>query len=195
MRYTINQGGPITKMKKTDDKKEMIVARLADHLLAQGMKEASLRKMAASAGTSDRMLLHYFKDKEEMLSAALILVENRLTAMLDSVRSEQMPFQTLLTFLAVMVNDVNVRPYTRLALELAASAAGGDEYCQAIAQDIFASFYGWIESALKVEREEDRERLASLALATIEGFVLLDAVGCSSIVTKATEGLASINLF
>ncbi len=181
-------------MKKNEGKRDAIVERLADHLLTHGLKEASLRKMAVSAGISDRMLLHYFVDKDEMIATALALVERRLTALLDSARTESMPFQALLPFLAAMLNDASVRPYTRLALELAAAAAGGDEFFRTTARHIFTNFYEWIASVLKVEEEDQRAQLAALAFAIIEGCVLLDAVDSGLIVSRAMQGVALSNL-
>lgn len=61
-------------MRKADTRRQQILERLADHVLAHGMQAASLRPLAAAAGTSDRMLLHYFADKEELITATLALV-------------------------------------------------------------------------------------------------------------------------
>lgn len=177
-------------MKKTDAKRRVIVETIADYLLAHGMKGASLRPMAAAVGTSDRMLLHYFKDKEELLTAALLLITQRLISILDSARPESMPYQNLMFALAATVKDPNVQPYLRLALELVALAAGGDAAAGETARQIYCHFYEWLASVLKVDQEEDREPLASLALATIEGMVLLNAIGLDSRISAALKGLA-----
>jgi AcrR family transcriptional regulator len=152
-------------------------------------ESSSLRKLAAIVGTSDRMLLHYFADKEELMTGALTLVTERRVRILESARIEQMPFQVLLPNLAEMMNDPQVRPYLRLSLELVALAAEKKESYSAIARKIWNDFFGRIASALQVEREEDHIPLAALALATTEGFMLLDALGCGSIITNALEGI------
>jgi AcrR family transcriptional regulator len=177
-------------MKKTDAKRQIITEKIADYLLLHGLKAASLRPLATAAGTSDRMLLHYFTDKEELLTATLILIAKRLVGILKSVRSEQMPFHTLLPFLAEMMKDPQIRPYLRLWLEMAAFAAGGEKLYRAIARQIYDDFLNWITLALQVDREEDRMSMASLALATVEGFVLLDAIDYGSQVTSALKGIA-----
>lgn len=176
-------------MKKADIKRHTIIETIADFLLANGMKSASLRPMASALGTSDRMLLHYFKDKNELLTAVLLLIAQRLISMLDDARTEPMPYPTLMLALAATVEDPVVQPYLRLALELVALAAGGDEPAGVIARQIYEHFYNWIASVLKVDREEDREPLASLALATIEGMVLLNAIGLTDRITSALKGL------
>lgn len=175
-------------MKKTEIKRQLIINNIADYLLASGMKDSSLRQLAATIGTSDRMLLHYFADKEELMKAALNLVATRLIDILESTRSEQMPFETLIPYLAEMIKEPGIRPYLRLWLELAAMSTASETY-RMIARQICDSFYEWIISVLKVEKDEVRAPMAALAFATIEGFVLLDALDYGSKVTSALEGI------
>ena len=59
-------------------RREEAIERMADHLLAEGLGAATLRPLAAAAGTSDRMLLYYFNDKDELLSATLHRVAERM---------------------------------------------------------------------------------------------------------------------
>ena len=67
------------RAKRRDD----AVEHMADHLLSEGLSAATLRPLAAAAGTSDRMLLYYFADKEEILSATLRRVAERMLLQLD----------------------------------------------------------------------------------------------------------------
>ena len=176
-------------MRNTEEKKNQILKKIADHLLAHGLKEASLRPMAVAADTSDRMLLHYFSNKEELLTATLMLITNRLIVLLKSSGTQQMPFHLLLPHLVVMIKDPQIQPFLRLWLQLTSSAATGEEYCKSIAQKIGDHFYDWILAVIKVERETDRKPLAALAFATIEGLVLLDALGSEELIANALEGL------
>jgi AcrR family transcriptional regulator len=177
-------------MNKTEARRQLITEMLADHILARGLQGAGLRSLAAAAGTSDRMLLHYFKDKEELLTATLLLVSARLEALLESARSEPLPFHALLPQLAGMLKHPDIRPYLKLWLELAALAAGEGDTYRPIARSICDGFFDWITATIKVEREADRIPLASLALATIEGLVLLDALDMDAKIDAALEGLA-----
>jgi AcrR family transcriptional regulator len=176
-------------MKKTDEKRQAITEKVADHLLAHGLKRASLRQLAETAGLSDRMLLHYFTTKEELLTAALNRVTERLVSTLESVRSKPLSLHLLLSRLTAMLKNPLLRPYLRLWLELTAQAAGGDDYYGPIAREICAHFYDWIASALKVERERDRQPLAALAFALLEGLVILDVLGFDSHARAALKGL------
>lgn len=176
-------------MRNTESKKNHILNKIADHLLAHGLQEASLRPMAVAAETSDRMLLHYFMNKEELLTATLLLITNRLILLLKSTSSQPMPFHLLLPHLAVMIKDPKIRPFLRLWLQLASSAATGEEYCRNIAKKISNHFFAWIVAMIEVERETDRASLAALAFATIEGLVLLDALGSDDLIADALKGL------
>lgn len=177
-------------MKKGELRRQQLLERMADHVLAHGLQGASLRPLAAAVGTSDRMLLHYFTDKEALLTATLTLVTQRLIAVLESARADPLPFQTLLPHLAGMMQDVRIQPYMRLWLELIAFAAGEKEPFRSIAQHICTTFLNWIASALAVEREEERAPLAALTLAIVEGFIVFDALGDDAKRTVALAGVA-----
>jgi AcrR family transcriptional regulator len=178
-------------MNKTEAKRQMIIEKTADHLLLHGLRETTLRKLAVTAGVSDRMLMHYFTNKEELIQAALTVLTARLVSLLESSRAQTMPFEEFLPYLAQMMKHPQVRPFLRLSLELAALTAEGKSSYVAIAQKICNDFYLWMASAIQVEREEDRLNLAALAFATTEGFMVLDALGSESIVTSAIEGLTA----
>ena len=182
-------------MKKTEAKRQLIVEQIAEHLLEHGMQASGLRTLAAAAGTSDRMLLHYFANKEELMTAVLNRVAVRMLDLLENARATQAPFQTLLPHLAGMTKDPAMRPFLRLWLELAALSAAEEEPYRSIARQIGDGFYQWLASALKVEAEEDRAPLAALAFAAIEGFVFLDAIDESSIIASALEAIGMQHTF
>ena len=57
----------IPNMKKGELRKKIITEKMADHILSNGLQSSSLRQISAAAETSDRMLLYYFTNKEDML--------------------------------------------------------------------------------------------------------------------------------
>jgi AcrR family transcriptional regulator len=138
------------------------------------------------------MLLHYFADKAELMTAALNLVATRMLNLLANSRAAQAPFQTLLPHLVGMMQDPVMRPFLRLWLELAALSAAGEEPYRAIARQIGDGFYQWLASALQVEEEEERASMAALAFAAIEGFVFLDAIDEGPIIASALEGIGRL---
>ncbi len=177
-------------MEKTEVKRQDIIEKVADYVLTYGLQNASLRSIAAAIGTSDRMLLYYFENKEALLTATLTLVMENLVNLLASAQAEPMAFQTLVPHLAMLRKDPRIRPYLRLWLELATLSAGGETFYRAIAQQLGAFFLQWIASALVVEQEEQRQSLAALTLVMVEGFVFLDAFEYELVIATALEGLS-----
>ena len=174
-----------------DDRREAAISRMADHLLREGLAGASLRPLAAAAGTSDRMLLYYFADKDELLSATLEHVAARLAQLLDEAGRSgvPLPFPALLAQVWISVRSPALQPYMRLWLELAASAARGHKPHHAIAGGIVDGFLAWVAERLHVDRDADRAPQAALLLATVDGLALLDAVGRGDDAARALANL------
>lgn len=164
-------------MSETESRREVLLEKMADHLLAEGLQGSSLRPLAAAAGTSDRMLLHYFENKAELLSSTLVVVTRRLATLLDSARQDRMSIAELLGYLAAMMKEPVVRPYLRLSLELTAAAARDEEPGRKAARAVYEEFERWIDSCLLVDEAEQRESSLALVLALVEGLVVLDALG------------------
>ncbi len=174
-----------------DDRREAALDRMADHLLAAGLGGASLRALAAAAGTSDRMLLYYFSDKDELLAATLERVAGRLTALLDAALppGTRMAFAPLLTRVWAAVGSPGLRPYMRLWLELAAAAARNPVPHGAIAEAIMAGFVAWAAAHLD-DSAGGRDASPALLLATMEGLLFLDAVGRRDLADAAVAAVA-----
>lgn len=179
-------------MKRGELRKKSITEKMADYILDNGLQNASLRNLATAAETSDRMLLHYFKDKEDLLTATLNLICERFIELLDSVQLGEMKFNVFLTYIPGMMKDVRVRPYLKLWLELATLSSREEYPFRTIAQQIFDSFSAWVTSTLKVENENERISTVALTLATVEGFVFLDALGYDSKISEALEGITHL---
>ena len=174
-------------MEPREGRRDAIVERLADHLLAEGLAGASLRPMAKAAGTSDRMLLYYFADKDELLAAALGRVAGRLAETLERAAPEPAEPATLLRTLWNVARSDEVAPHMRLWLELSAQAARGEEPHRAIAGAIADGFLAWVDARLAVEDPEERAAQAALLLATVDGLVQLRAVGRGDVAAAAVE--------
>lgn len=161
---------------------------LADHLLSQGLARSSLRAMAAAAGTSDRMLLYYYADKDAVLGAVLDHVARRMIALLDAAAPPHpLDSEALLARVAPLLRDAAAAPFMRLWLELAARGAAGDDQSRAIGAAIGRGFLDWIAQHLAPARPDDAEGEAARLLARIEGMALLDALGLSDVVDRALD--------
>lgn len=173
-----------------DDRREAAIERMADHLLREGMAGASLRPLAAAAGVSDRMLLYYFADKQELLTATLERVAMRVTGELDRALplGEPRPFETLLAEIWAALGSPGVRAFMHLWLDLAAGAARGQEPHRTVAGGIADGFLMWAAVRLAVADEGSRMAEAARLLATIEGALILDAVGRREVADQAIAG-------
>ncbi|MET7884940.1 TetR/AcrR family transcriptional regulator [Streptomyces avermitilis] len=58
-------------------KRRDLLDRVREYMIRNGLADLSLRPLARSLGTSDRMLLYYFGSKERMVAEVLALDERR----------------------------------------------------------------------------------------------------------------------
>jgi AcrR family transcriptional regulator len=164
----------------SEDRRTQLIDRIADHLLEHGLSGASLRPMAAAAGTSDRMLLYYFPDREAVLTAALELVAAQMASGLEAaVPGGPLPFADLLRRLRTATRTPAFGRYMQLWLEVAARAARDEPPYRVIGETIGRGFLAWAAARLEVTHEGEKEARAALLLATLDGLALLDSVGLS----------------
>ena len=145
-------------MTKPDARRAEILERLADHVLAHGLSASSLRPLAKAAGTSDRMLLYYFADKAEMMTATLSVIAVRIMAAMEARKApEPLPFDRLLPIMLEAIVDDEMWPFMRVWLEIASLAANGDAFYRAVGEQLGRGFLSWGAGA---NRSGDRGRAA-----------------------------------
>lgn len=173
-------------MTGASDKRAALIETLADHILSHGLLHASLRPLAKAAGTSDRMLLYYFKDKDALIEAILDRITERITLILDqSATPQQLPLETLTPMLVEAMRSDLFWPYLRLWLEIAALAAGGDPLYQACGERIGRGFLTWGAAQIAAPNDAQRHRDAAKLLVQVEGSVLLRSLGLEDVVDQA----------
>ncbi|MBL8967214.1 MAG: TetR/AcrR family transcriptional regulator, partial [Spirochaetaceae bacterium] len=163
---------------------------VADHLLERGLQGLSLRPLAAALGTSDRMLLHYFRDKEELLGAALERVSTRLLEAMGTSPPKARPFGEVVAGLVGVLRGPGMRPYLRIWLDLAAMSAAGDSSFDGHASKIAGTFREWLLRSIDEPAPRRRELLAAVAMATLDGCALFDSLGLAETAEAAIEGLS-----
>jgi len=174
-----------------DDRREAAIEHMADHVLSEGLSAATLRPLAAAAGTSDRMLLYYFADKDELLTATLGRIATRMIIQLDGAIPAEppRPFAVLLEEVWAAMASESLQPFMPLWLELASGAARGLQPHRNVAGAIADGFLAWVAIRLQPEPGGEPSSSAPLFLASIEGMYLLKAIG-----RGATADLAAIEL-
>jgi AcrR family transcriptional regulator len=168
-------------------RRQELIEVLAAHVVQEGIQSASLRPLAAAAGTSDRMLLYYFNDKEDLLQAVLVRVAGDLLTMLNQLIPAPLPAKRLLPELITVIRRADVAPYLRLWMEVTAFSTRGQQPFRAIAGAITDGFFAWIDSRLAMRAGAGRQRLGAFLYCYVEGIVMLDAVGRDGIGTTAAR--------
>lgn len=166
-----------------EHRRAALAGAVAEHLLARGLGEAGLRALARAAGTSDRMLLYYFRDKDELLAEALGIVARRAIEALTAAVPEgtRLGEAALTLRLAEALRDERWGAPTRLWIEVAARAGRGEEPWRGTAGALAGAVAAWIEDRL-VEAERVR---APRVQALLDGAAILEAAGRPDLVRAA----------
>lgn len=160
-------------MAKRSDKRAEVIDLLAVHFLDTGLSDTGLRRLADVAGTSDRMLLYYFENKDELVAAVLARIAGGLTSALTELfgSTPSAPDKVLETLWNAAKNDA-FKPHLRLWLDLAAHANRGDPQLLLVAQQISAGWIEWMANLLAVP-DADKKATAALILAAVDGQLVL----------------------
>jgi AcrR family transcriptional regulator len=173
-------------MARAEDRRAVLLDRLADHILAHGLSASSLRPLAKAAGTSDRMLLYYFPDKDALVAATIGVVAARLTAILEArTAAGPLPYAALKPVLLDLILADDLWPYMRLWLEIASRAAHGDKLCRTVGEQIGRGFLAWGAVQLDSTDAATREVEAAQLMVALEGALFLKSVGMEDVAAKA----------
>jgi AcrR family transcriptional regulator len=176
-------------------RRDELTDRIAAIVLADGLESLTLRVLAEKLATSGRMLLYYFKTRDDLVVATL----RRISARLNSVLAQR-PRQTGLTpgaFLAGALatsSDPAIGPFVRVWTEVIARAARGEQPFQQVVSDIVISWLDWIESQL-IETADPADRTRATAiLSIVEGSLLLEAARPGSTTTARAYLVQVLNI-
>lgn len=173
-------------MAKSKPDRQSLLAAIAAHVLAHGLNSASLRPMAAAAGTSDRMLIYHFGSKEGLVAGLLdhlaAEMKDGLTAALppEPFRSEA---ELVVTLVGLMRSEA-FQPYVRVWLDIVSAAAQGQVAHRAAGRGVMGLYLDWIAA-----RHPSGPAAAPRTLTLIEGILVMDAVGQSEIADAVLAGL------
>jgi len=157
--------------RKRADLTEQLVA-LAQ---AEGFGRFALRDLAAALGTSDRMLLYYFKSKAELVRAVLRRVSERLGAALAGAdAANPMAPDRFLVQAMRQLGDPAISPLARIWAEAVARGARGEAPYDQAADAAIGQWMDWIGGRLEGPPGPAKTGLAGLLLAFFEGTLLLE---------------------
>ncbi|MEO1252479.1 MAG: TetR/AcrR family transcriptional regulator [Pseudomonadota bacterium] len=181
-------------MKKRLQQRERAIDAIAKAMLADGLSKTSLRQLAAAADVSDRMLLYYFEDKDDVIAAALGKITTDLAAELERITpaNETAPAHALFEQAAKLTMGATLAPYMRISVELAAAAARNEEPFATLSAQIAKGFVTWTEQRLSGPSGPQRRALAAMIIAMIDGLAVLQASAGKATAEIAAREMASV---
>ena len=172
--------------------KESLLPLLAAHVLEHGLGQASLRPLAKAAGTSDRMLIYYFGNKEGLIRDLLAYVAETYAKALDAALGGERAKtrQEVVARILAQVRQPAMQPFQALWWEIVAGSARETPGYREAAQQVMAGLLGWLETQMP-EDDPDPAGGARYLLTLIEGAQMLGTVGHAR---TAREGLLASDL-
>lgn len=176
-------------MDKPPLSREILLPRLAAHVLTHGLAGASLRPLAKAAGTSDRMLIYHFGSKERLIEDLLTYVAQVYAGALDAAfghepaRSRKDCAERILRQAA----NPAMAPFLALWWDIVAGSVRGKPAYRAAAAAMMEQLLAWLEAHMP-PGDPDPAGGARHLLTMIEGALMLRAVGLDEI---SERGLAA----
>ena len=172
--------------------KEALLPRMADHVLKHGMAGASLRPLAKAAGTSDRMLIYHFGNKERLISELLKFIADAYSQALNQALSGARPKsrRELLDRIISHTGGAEMEPFLALWWDIVAGAARDVPGYKQAAQRVMSRLHEWLVGQMP-EGDPDPKGGAQYLLTLIEGAQMLSTVGHA---TLGQGGIAAARL-
>ena len=183
-------------MSKLDPKpkmsKETLLPLLAAHVIEHGLGGASLRPLAKAAGTSDRMLIYHFGDKETLVRDLLEYIAGVYSAALDIAKGSDRPKTRQAAFARILAlgRGPQMQPFMTLWWEIVAGSARGLPGYAEAAEAMIAKQIDWFEAHMP-KGDPDPRGGARYLLTLLEGTLMLGTVGHAR---TAREGLLASGL-
>ena len=156
-------------MTPSPTKREIIVKHLADAFLHNGLGHTGLRGLGALAGTSDRMLIYYFGNKEALIKEVLEFISEQIAARLDQhIGDFPLDDSTLLDRMVAFGTSKGFKPYIQLWLEIVALAIRGEEPFTGVTRHLNHIWLRWIKDKLK----KDHQHLSQTVYTSLQGTLL-----------------------
>jgi AcrR family transcriptional regulator len=172
--------------------KESLLPLLAGHVLEHGLGSASLRPLAKAAGTSDRMLIYHFGNKEQLVSDILSYIAEVYSTTLDAAMGETPATtrQEVVARILAQGREASMQPFLVLWWEIVAGAARGVSGYREAAESMMGELLEWLEGQMPAG-DPDPKGGARYLLTLIEGSLMLSIVGHAR---TAREGLIASGL-
>lgn len=172
--------------------KETLLPALAAHVMEHGLGGASLRPLAKAAGTSDRMLIYHFGNKEQLIADLLGYVAGIYSAALEAGLGPEraQTRQECLSRILAQAREPAMQAFLVLWWEIVAGSARGLPGYRDAAEAIMTQQLAWLEAQMP-EDDPDPKGGARYLMTLLEGALMLSTVGHAR---TAREGLLASDL-
>lgn len=160
-------------MAKDPERREVWTREATDYALQTGLIGLSLRPLAASLGTSDRMLLYHFGTKDDLVAAVLRESNDRAVAGISEL-APSADLRTAVHDLWSVVRSPGFEPCSRLYVEAAALGLLGREPYATVVREANDRWLGSFVTHLKKSgvARPLAKRAATIIDAAFMGFQL-----------------------
>ena len=158
--------------------RETLLPKLAAHVLEHGLGGASLRPLAKAAGTSDRMLIYHFGNKEQLVADLLEYIAGVYSAALDMAMGSERPAtrQECFDRILQLGQQPTMQNFLVLWWEIVAGSARGVPGYREAADAMMTKQLAWLEGQMP-DGDPDPAGGARLIMTLLEGSLMLDTVG------------------
>jgi AcrR family transcriptional regulator len=173
------------------DRRHDLAEAATDYVLAHGLLDLSLRPLAAALGTSDRMLLYHFKDKNDLVATVLNVSNERSMRGIRGLRPSRDVRQAVLDLWSQVSLPEQAR-CQRLYVEAAALGVLGAEPFASVVGEANEAWLGALADHLVSSgmRPSDARRAARLVEAAFMGFQLDEPLEPATQIRRSIGDLA-----
>lgn len=173
------------------DRRRVLAEAATDYVLDHGLIDLSLRPLAAALGTSDRMLLYHFTDKNDLVATVLRVSNDRSMTGIRALAPSSNPRQAVLDLWAVVSTPQQAR-CQRLYVEAAALGVLGAEPFASVVGEANEEWLGALADHLVASglRRSDAGRAARLVEAAFMGLQLDEPLEPTAEIQRSVHDLA-----
>ena len=170
--------------------RETLLPLLAAHVMEHGLADASLRPLATAAGTSDRMLIYHFGNKDGLVEALLEYLAGMFATALDTAFPQERAAsrRACAETVYAITGQPEFAPFFRVWWDIVAGCSNGNAAYLDAAGAMMDVLLEWVMDHLPVD-DPDPATAARAVMTVIEGAQMLRAVGRGDI---AEAGLAAL---
>ena len=142
---------------------------------SSGLNGLSFRLVAEEVGTSDRVIIYYFGEKSQLLTAILGHVGEKLKAMLAVTLPSSRPGSASRLDVLIAARqtfaDPNAAQATRLFLEAVGLSIAGTEPYSSLVPQLLQGWIAWLDEQMGTDGARSSEAAAIVAL--VEGLLII----------------------